>query len=38
MEELKKIGKKTEGNKIKKLESLSKLFNFLGETKPITFE
>ena len=35
--ELKRLGDTTEGDKIKKLESLSKLFNFLGEKKPTTF-
>ncbi len=35
--ELKRLGNSSEGDKIKKLESLSKLFNFLGERKPITF-
>jgi hypothetical protein len=35
--ELKRLGNSSEGDKIKKLESLSKLFNFLGERKPTTF-
>lgn len=35
--ELKRLGNSSEGDKIKKLESLSKLFNFLWERKPTTF-
>ena len=33
--ELKKTGKNMEGNKIKKLETLSRLLSFLGNNEPI---
>tara|TARA_B000000557_G_scaffold256138_1_gene247994 strand:+ start:728 stop:907 length:180 start_codon:yes stop_codon:yes gene_type:complete len=33
--ELKKIGKNMEGNKVKKLEVLSRLLSFLGYDKPV---
>ena len=33
--ELKKIGKDMEGNKVKKLEVLSRLLSFLGYDKPV---
>lgn len=35
--ELKRLGNSSEGDKVKKLEYLSKLFNFLGKRKPTTF-